>query len=83
MFTEPDCESATHYCGRCGRRHNLGALAASLSPCCLIVCYPLRMGRIFALGGLPNEGWTETIDWYLSRGTPPGLRDDGTGPPIA
>ncbi len=72
-YIDSGCESATHSCGRCGRRHNFGALAASLSPCCSVVCYPSSGGQIFALGGLSNEGGKETIDWYLSRGTPPGV----------
>jgi hypothetical protein len=71
-YIDSGCESATHSCGRCGRSHNLEALAASLSPCCSVVCYPLSGGQIFALGGQPNEGGKETINSYLSRGTPPG-----------
>jgi hypothetical protein len=67
MSTEPDCESATHKCGQCGKEYNFGDSAASLSPCCSIVCYPLQVGPIFA-------GGKESIDWYLSRGTPPGVK---------
>ena len=72
-YIDSGCESATHSCGRCGRSHNLGALAASLSPCCSVVCYPLQGGPIFALSGLSNEDRKATIDSYVSRGGPPGV----------
>ena len=74
MSAEQDCESATHKCGQCGKEHNFGEFAASQSPCCSVVCYPLQGGPLFALGGLPNDGGNETIELYLSRGNPPGVR---------
>ena len=73
MSTEPDRESSTHQCGKCGKKYNFGDFAASLSSCCSVVCHPLQGGPRFALGGLSNEDWKETIDSYLSRGTPPGV----------
>ena len=67
-------ESATHICGACGKEYNFANFAASLvSPCCSVVCHPLQCGPRFALGGLSNEDWKETIDSYLSRGVPPGV----------
>jgi hypothetical protein len=74
MSAEQDYESVTHKCGQCGKEYNFGAFAASRSPCCSVVCYPLQGGPLIALGGLPNDGGNETIDLYLSRGNPPGVR---------
>lgn len=68
------CESTKHKCGQCGSEYNLGEFAASLGPCCSVVCYPLQGGPIFALGGLPNDGGNETTYSYLSRENPPGVR---------
>lgn len=69
---DSDCDSATHKCGACGKKYDFGDIAPLLSRCCSVVCYPLKGGPRFALGGLSNEDWKETIDSYLSRGAPPG-----------
>jgi hypothetical protein len=71
---DSECESATHYCGQCGRKYDFGDLAPLRSPCCSVVCHPLQGGPRFALGGLPNEGGKETIYSYLRRGAPPGVK---------
>jgi hypothetical protein len=46
-FIESDCDSSTHYCGRCGRKHDFHSLPTPLSPCCSIVCYPLSGGPVW------------------------------------
>lgn len=47
-YVEKDDGTATHYCGRCGRKHYMGDYAKSLSPCCSYPCYPLVVGLVSA-----------------------------------
>jgi len=71
---DSDCDSATHECSACGKKYDFRDIAPSLSRCCLVFYWRLQRGQRFALSGLSNEDWKETIDSCLSRGAPPGIK---------
>lgn len=48
-YTERECESPTHACGRCGREFAFPGAPALKSPCCGYVLWSLRGGPRTAL----------------------------------
>ena len=64
-YIADDDGATTHYCGRCGREHQLGEFASSLSPCCSYPCYPLAAGPVSALPGKPDS--PAAVAFLLSR----------------
>ncbi len=46
-YVETKCDSPTHHCGSCGRKHDFMGLPTPLSPCCSFVCYPEFGGLVW------------------------------------